>query len=241
MRYAIFSDVHSNLEAFEVVTNFLSSNKVDAVIFLGDIVGYGANPNQVIDLLRSLNATCIAGNHDWAAVNKFDPRYFNSFAREAIKWTKKQLTSENKTFLNRIALGVHQEGFECVHGDLDYPEEFNYILSVRDAYKNFKLMRENILFVGHSHRQETYILYDDKVIYDREVKFKIEDDRRYIINVGSVGQPRDGDNRACVCIYEDDAGMVSLHRLEYDIKKAADKILREGLPGILSRRLYVGQ
>ena len=241
MRYAIFSDVHSNLEAFERAVNFLDDNKVDAIIFLGDIVGYGADPNQAIALLKSLNATCIAGNHDWAAVNKFDVAYFNSFAREAIEWTKRQLTPENKTFLSRLGLGLQQAGFECVHGDLDYPEEFHYIFSADDAYKNFKLMRESTLFVGHSHRQETYILCDDKITYNRQTRFKIEDNHKYIINVGSVGQPRDGDNRACVCIYEDDTRTVSLHRLEYDIKKAADKILKAGLPGILSQRLYVGR
>lgn len=241
MRYAIFSDVHANLEAFKVVVKFLKRGKIDTIIFLGDIVGYGANPNQAIDLLKSLNVTCIAGNHDWAAVNKFDTTYFNRFARDAIKWTSKQLSAEGRTFLNGLTLGFSKKGFECVHGDLYYPENFNYIRSINDAYRNFRLMKENILFVGHSHRQEIYVLCDDKVTYNRHAKFRIEDNCRYIINVGSVGQPRDGDNRACVCIYEDDTGTVVLHRLEYDIKKAADKILKAGLPPILSQKLYIGQ
>lgn len=241
MRYAIFSDVHSNLEAFEVVLEQFKKEKIDKFIFLGDIVGYGANPNEVISLLKVLDPVCIAGNHDWAAVKKFDASYFNPYAKEAVFWTAKVLGPVEKKFLLNLTLLYEEEDFICVHGTLDEPEKFHYVMSSDDAALTFRNMTKDICFIGHSHYQETYVLKDDKLQYSRQTKFDIEEGKKYIINVGSVGQPRDGDNRASFCIYDNKEKLVNIYRLEYNIKKCADKILESKLPRVLAERLYVGR
>ncbi|MDD5195912.1 MAG: metallophosphoesterase family protein [Candidatus Omnitrophica bacterium] len=240
MRYGIFSDVHSNLEAFSTVCELYQKESIDKYIFLGDIIGYGANPNETIQLLEGLNATCICGNHDWAATGKLDTRSFNPLARAAINWTKKQFSNDQKKYLNTFPL-IHKENdFICVHATLNHPEHFNYIWGISEAALNFPLFNEKILFVGHSHKMGGYCLRGNDVSYLYEQQIKLEPGSRYLINAGSVGQPRDRDPRACICVYDSDARLVTFKRIEYNIKAAADKILENGLPDIFASRLYVG-
>lgn len=241
MRYGIFSDVHGNLEAFEVALDFYKKAHIDSLIYLGDIIGYGANPQECIELLRPTAASCIAGNHDWAAIGKFDSSWFNTYARTAILWTEGQLNVESRRFLDSLALLYREDDFICVHGSLDHPEEFRYVLDDHQALRNFSHQKHPLCFIGHSHRAESYYIIGGELFYSRDEEIKIDKNHKYIINVGSVGQPRDGDPRLCVCIYDSDVGVVRFIRLEYDVKKAANKILKKGLPNILASRLYEGR
>jgi len=241
MRYGIFSDVHSNLEAFEVALDFYKKEAVDKFIYLGDIIGYAANPNECTSLLRRLNPICIAGNHDWAAIDKFNIAHFNVYAREAILWTQKELTEESIQYLQGFNLTYQEDDFICVHGSLDEPEQFNYIFDVADARLNFPYLQKRLCFIGHSHRMEVYCLEDGEVSCIRDYEIKLKEDQKYIINVGSVGQPRDRDPRLSLSIYDSELEVVKFFRLEYNIKKAADKIIENKLPFILAERLYTGR
>jgi len=240
MRYGIFSDVHSNLEALQEAAKWYNHQNIDKYIFLGDIVGYGANPCETISLLKELNPTSIAGNHDWVSIGKFDINYFNPYAKEAVLWTERMLKKEQREFLHTLPLIYEEQSFICVHGSLFEPQDFNYILAPQDALLNFKIMKKKICFIGHSHCAEAYILKNDKLFYSKDIRIDLKSENKYIINVGSVGQPRDKDNRLCICIYDDSIDVVIFNRLEYNIKKAANKILNVGLPSILANRLYTG-
>lgn len=240
MRYAIFSDIHSNLEAFEVVYDYYKKQKIDKFIFLGDIVGYGANPHQCIMLLQKLEPIVICGNHDRAVADCLSLDYFNEYAAKAISWTKKEVSLDDVGYLKSCELTYEADNFICVHGSLDNPEKYNYILGINDAFLNFSLLKKQLLFVGHSHRTEAYAYAEGEVRYIAEWNFKLKPQEKYIVNVGSVGQPRDRDRRSSVCIYDSEERIVFLKRLEYNIKNAADKILNQGLPPILAQRLYAG-
>jgi diadenosine tetraphosphatase ApaH/serine/threonine PP2A family protein phosphatase len=240
MRYGIFSDVHSNLEAFQAVYDYYKKQKIDKFIFLGDIIGYGADPRQVISLLKTLNPRCIAGNHDWALLDKFSIDRFNPQAKEAILWTKTELFPEQIRYLRTFELTHETDDFICVHGSLEEPHKFNYILDTTDAEINFPLLKKKICFVGHSHRREVFCLKEDRSSRLFTNTIKIRNDEKYIINVGSVGQPRDRDPRASLCVYDSDKNIVIFKRLDYNIKGAAAKILKAGLPSVLAERLYIG-
>jgi len=240
MRYAIFSDVHGNLEAFKKALDFYSRENIDRFIFLGDIVGYGANPNECISLLKAIDSICVAGNHDWAVTDKFSLEYFNSYAKEAILWVKPKIKTRFSEFLNSFSLTFTEDDFFCVHGSPIDPSEFNYILSLDSAQVNFSGFKQSICFIGHSHRMETYSFKKGRVLRSNSQTVEIDSRSKYIINVGSIGQPRDRDPRSCVCIYDSNRKIVKLRRLEYNIEKAAKKIMDAGLPSMLAERLYKG-
>lgn len=242
MRYAILSDIHSNLEALDAVLKSAGAEKVDAYISLGDIVGYGADPIAVIKTVRALDLKAsIAGNHDWGAIGMADVGDFNEFARSAIEWTAKVLRDEDREYLKDLEL-VHIEwGMTLVHGSLEDPEQFNYILDTGDAYVTMELMKTPICFVGHSHTAAIYTERSGEVKRINSTKVHIEKGYRYIVNAGSVGQPRDFDPRACYIIYDSEEGVIEFKRVPYDIAAAQKKIIDAGLPGFLAYRLQDGQ
>jgi len=240
MRYAIFSDVHSNLEAFVGVLEFYKKEQIDKYIFLGDIIGYGADPSESIRLLRALGARSLAGNHDQAAAQKFDLGYFNEAALAALSWTRERLTADEILFLDECALIYREGNAVFTHGSLEEPQYFNYVLNISDARRNFLLSEQQLIFVGHSHKAQAYYSQDGVVQFIPEAQFPLSPEKRYIINVGSVGQPRDRDPRASCCVYDSQARTVMVKRVEYDIKKAADKIVKAGLPQVLASRLSMG-
>jgi putative phosphoesterase len=239
MKYGVFSDIHGNLEAFQAVLTFLK-DEVDEFIFLGDAVGYGADPNEVIALLKEVNSLCIAGNHDWACVGKFDDSYFNPVAYEALVWTKKNLDPSAISFLYGLPLLYEQENFVCVHGSLYEPHNFHYIMNDYAAQASFSLLKKRICFIGHTHSQEVYALRQNEITMIRDVSLTIDDQCQYIVNVGSIGQPRDRDWRASLCIFDETKGNLLFKRVEYDVKKTADKIIAAGVPSFLAQRLYGG-
>lgn len=226
MRYAILSDIHGNLEALEASLERLNSEKIDAYISPGDIVGYGADPSGCIKIVRSLDPTAsVAGNHDQAVVGSFDPAGFNEYAKAAVLWTRSVLSAAELEYLKSLPLVKEGKVFSVVHGSLEDPQEFNYILNRADAARSMRHMATPLLFVGHSHVP---------AIYGHEGSPK------RIVNAGSVGQPRDGDPRASFVIYDDSTGDVSIVRVEYDIEKARKKIIDAGLPEFLGDRLRGG-
>lgn len=241
MRYAVFSDVHSNLEAFEAVLEFFGKSNIDKYLFLGDIVGYGANPKECIAALRRLDPVSVAGNHDWAAVGLLDTDYFNKAARKAIFWTKDNTSGSDRLFLSGLELTSEGKNHCLVHGTLHHPEEFDYMIDGYRAQKTFYLLKQKVCFVGHSHNAGVFIEDEEKIYYKEPASLELREGKRYIVNDGSVGQPRDGDPRASFCIYDEGSSTIEFIRLPYDVASAQKKIIDAGLPKVLADRLSVGR
>jgi len=241
MKYAILSDVHSNLEAFQAVLTDLAREKVDQTFFLGDIVGYGADPDQCIELLRGLTTFVVAGNHDWAVVGLTDYSYFNPLAKTAIEWTARTVTAAHQEFLKKLPLAQNYRNIALVHATPCEPEEWNYLLSLEEVHLSFQHHDRQICFLGHSHVPIAFKQDEEgqsSVLPD--TTFTLRDSQRYIINVGSVGQPRDGDPRAAYGIYSRDDSCFTLKRVPYNIESAQEKIIAAGLPHFLAQRLALG-
>jgi predicted phosphodiesterase len=241
MRYGIFSDVHSNLEAFESVIKVMENEKLDAYMCIGDIVGYGADPSSCIKLTKELTHNVICGNHDWASVGLFDTSYFNAFAKEAVYWTAKVLSKTEKDYLRSLKISYEQSNFEAVHGSLIEPERFHYILDLYSALQNFAVMRKQICFIGHSHSPVIFYKSGENILYTKLTKIELDKNTSYIVNVGSVGQPRDGDPRASYVVYDEDNSIVEIKRVSYNVRKAQNKILDADLPFVLAKRLSEGR
>lgn len=241
MRYAIFSDIHSNLEAFETVLAAYENEQVERYLCIGDIVGYAANPKECIKIIKDKKVTTVAGNHDWASTGKFNIDYFNPYAKSAVVWTRDKIEASDISYLNNLDL-VYKEGDFClVHGTLLKPQNFDYMSELKDAKETFKVMGVSLCFVGHTHFPITFIKEDTKIHYSQDNIIDIRPQKQYIINVGSVGQPRDRDSRACYSIYDSDEKAVYIKRIEYDIQAAQAKIINSGLPLFLAKRLALGQ
>ncbi len=241
MRYAVLSDVHSNLEAFEAVLESLGQSNIDTYLFIGDIVGYGANPKECIAALRRLDPVSVAGNHDWAPVGLMDTDYFNEAAMSAVFWTKDNISESDGLFLSGLELIKEVENYCLVHGTLDHPQEFDYMTDGYRAMKTFSLLRQNICFVGHSHRPGVFVEDEEKIYYQEPRVLRLKEGKRYIVNDGSVGQPRDGDPRACFCIYDENSSTIEFRRVPYNVSLAQKKIIQAGLPRVLAERLAVGR
>ncbi|MFH1201326.1 MAG: metallophosphoesterase family protein [Candidatus Omnitrophota bacterium] len=242
MRYGIFSDIHSNLEAFQAVIAAYQKESIDQYLCIGDVVGYAANPLECIDELGHFVEESVAGNHDWASVDLFISEYFNPAAKKAIEWTRLRLDNKGRYFLKTLKLVYQNKDLTLVHGTLKDPQDFDYMTDGYTALETFKLLKTELCFVGHSHVAGVFSLdKDDKLNYSQPYHVKIKGNYKYIINVGSVGQPRDGDPRASYCIYDADKKDIKIKRIDYDIKSAARKIITSGLPQFLAQRLYSGR
>ncbi|KAA3662149.1 MAG: metallophosphoesterase [Calditrichaeota bacterium] len=242
MRYGLISDIHANLEALETVLSELEKAGVDAVFCLGDIVGYGPDPEKCVELVRTNSKLTIAGNHDHAILGMIDTRYFNDYAKKSVEWTKVQLSQSSIDFLHGLPLIAKEENFTIVHASPARPEAWNYILSVDDASDNFTFIQGITCFVGHSH--VPIILeknYDETVSIIRKFELELLQDKQYIINIGSVGQPRDLDPRAAYAIFDSETCEFGLKRVRYDMSKTQKKIIERGLPAYLAERLSTGQ
>ena len=240
MKIALFSDIHGNREALQEVIDFIKAQSPDRCIFLGDAVGYGPDPGPVLDLILKLDPFCLAGNHDWAVLKKIGLENFNQWAEKALLWTRPRLKPRHLDQLSRFSLVLKEPGFSAVHGSFDSPADFFYILSRADAKRNFSSMPSDICFVAHTHCPGIFIEHKNAVSYTGDRYFYLKKNSRYIINVGSVGQPRDRDSRACICLYDTGKRIVTMHRLRYNVEKTAGKIIRAGLPEFLAERLFVG-
>jgi len=242
MRYAILSDIHANLEGLIQVLHILRKESIDTYYCLGDIVGYGANPNECIEELRKVANVSLAGNHDWAAAGEMPLDYFNDFAREAVMWTRGVLTAPNRSFLGQLQLVLSDPSMTMVHGTLIHPEDFHYMCNSGDALETFEVMRTDVCFVGHTHVAGVFIR-DGKgnIAGATRSVISLEKGNKYIVNAGSVGQPRDNNPKAAYCIFDTDAGQIEIKRVAYDAAEARRKILNAGLPPFLGERIMVGR
>jgi diadenosine tetraphosphatase ApaH/serine/threonine PP2A family protein phosphatase len=241
MHFAVISDVHANLDALIAVMEDIKQRKMEDIFFLGDAVGYGPNPNECIDLLKKNCKVLLAGNHDWGALGITDITHFNEYARYAIEWTKHVLTEEAGRILRSLPLKeeLRERDIFLVHSTPRAPEEWHYLLTLWDAEINFHYFQNKFCFLGHSH--QPFILEMEptgELVTYREMA-TIRESSRYIINVGSIGQPRDGDPRACYTIIED--SKVEMVRVEYDVEGVQNKMMKERLPYPLIERLSVGR
>jgi diadenosine tetraphosphatase ApaH/serine/threonine PP2A family protein phosphatase len=250
MRALIFSDIHANLEAFDAALHAAPAH--DVVWNLGDVVGYGANPNEVIDRVRELGSVFVRGNHDRACCGLTGLEDFNPIASRAARWTQCVLTGEHTEWLRHLASGpIMPDGpqVSCVHGSLI--DEDEYVLTLRDAWRPLKEAQTRINFFGHTHVQggfatngeEWFRLTPQYRSRDEaeEYELPLRENARYLLNPGSVGQPRDGDWRAAFALYDDAAMTVTFHRIPYDVREAQARILRAGLPDRLATRLREGR
>ncbi|UCE17394.1 MAG: metallophosphoesterase family protein [Gemmatimonadota bacterium] len=241
MRYGIISDIHGNREALDVAVRYLESVGVDTFICVGDIVGYGADPTQCLDTVKGLTDAVVAGNHDHAAVGRSDIENFNQHAKMAVLWTSEQLSGENKDYLGSLPMMLQLDDALIVHSTPFQPEKWYYLLTHFQFVAAFQQFTERICFIGHSHQPVVFEKGKQHTGPLQGATFSLSDGSRYIINVGSVGQPRDNDPRLSCCIYDSSAMTVELIRLEYDVTLAQDKIRKAGLPEYLAQRLAHGE
>jgi len=242
LKWAVLSDIHGNLEAFTAVLDCLSKEDVDRVAFLGDVVGYGANPNECIDLLKDVADMMVAGNHDYGAVGLTDTSNFNPAARAAINWTAKELSTTNRNFLSGFHLISIRDDITFVHSTPYNPQNWDYLSYRDDLTMNFNSFQTRICFIGHSHIPVVFKKdKKGKISYSRVPTIRLEDEARYIIDVGSVGQPRDGIPDAAFGIYDAKEYVFTLKRFPYDIGTTQKKIIKAGLPERLAARIAIGR
>jgi diadenosine tetraphosphatase ApaH/serine/threonine PP2A family protein phosphatase len=245
MRFLILSDLHSNLEALESALTAASSWGYDRTLVLGDIVGYGADPNPVVAILRRLpGLVSIRGNHDRVAASLEEPEGFNDAARLSALWTRQALTEDNRAFLAALPPGPLEfaPGKLLCHGTpLD---EDAYLMDEAEARRCFDGARFDLCLFGHSHHPGAFVLEGSRISRRPAVEenpvIDILPGRRYLVNPGSVGQPRDRNPRAGFAIYDDTSDTVSIHRVAYPVAETREKILRAGLPRWLGDRLLLG-
>lgn len=241
MRYGIFGDVHGNLEALDTVLNALSKEKIDRYLCVGDIIGYGADPLSCIDKVKTVTGNIVSGNHEAASTGVFCVDYFNPYAKAAVLWTRESLRDEDTNFLKGLPTVFENDDLVMVHGSLNEPGKFNYIFSPLDSKETFQLLNKTICFIGHTHSPQILVERDVIISQVYGHKAEINPEYKYVVNVGSVGQPRDGDVRAAYCIYNISSQTVQIKRVSYDIKSAQRKIIDVGLPQFLAERLSAGR
>ena len=242
MKYAVLGDIHGNLEALTEVVARAEALGVDAYLCIGDIVGYNANPRECVELVRELNIEVVTkGNHDEQASSETDLVGFNPQAAQAIEWTRTQLPGEYKQWLASLPFRQTMgPKVTLVHATLDMPHMWGYIFDKFSAEVCLGYQFTQVCFFGHTHVPLAFEKYGE-VFGGKYEEISLQPNHKYLINVGSVGQPRDGDPRAAFVIYAPDEKRVTLHRVEYDIEASQRKILEAGLPERLAQRLAVGR
>ena len=241
MRVAILSDIHGNLEALQAVLTQCEAAGVDRIVCLGDVVGYGADPNACIAQVCDVAAAVLAGNHDRAAVGLEDANFFNSAALAAVRWTETQLTGTHIGYLREWPMSLWEDRAFFVHASPCRPEMWPYIFSPEEAAAGLRCSDAQQVFVGHSHRAFVYAEACNETVVTVEGTARLAPAARYLINAGSVGQPRDGDPRAAFAIWDRDASQLSLCRVCYDVPRAQARILKANLPPWLATRLALGR
>ncbi|MBN2307323.1 MAG: metallophosphoesterase family protein [Candidatus Hydrogenedentes bacterium] len=241
MKYALISDVHANLEALTAVLARLDDIAVDQIVCLGDVVGYNANPNECVELIRERQIPTVCGNHDAVACGIEEPLGFNPIALSAALWTRENLSRDNLDWLSGLPVNLEFDGFLAAHGS---PTDRDaYLFTWEDVLPHLPLIAESgkdLCFFGHTHTPGIFSS-DGRYTVDDESKFALGDGKAFFINPGSVGQPRDGDARAAFGLYDSEAREYELVRVEYPVQEAAERILGEELPHFLAERLFLGR
>ncbi|NGO38383.1 metallophosphoesterase family protein [Limisphaera ngatamarikiensis] len=240
MKFAILADIHGNLEALQAVLEDARKQGCTHYACIGDVVGYGANPKECLDIIRSMGMPCVKGNHDEYCSIEEDAEGFNPLAAEAVMWTRQQLSEEDRQWLRDLRYVRMVTNFTIVHATLDAPQRWGYVFDKLAAAASFPYQNTPVCFFGHTHVPVAFVR-DSVVRGGTYSKFKIEPGKKYFINVGAVGQPRDGNPKAAYVVYDVDEGTVELRRLDYDIATAQKKIRAAGLPERLAERLAYGR
>jgi len=242
MRYGFFSDVHANEEALRAAIKDFESEKLDKLFFLGDAVGYGPSPNECVSLIDEITDIKIMGNHDYAALGLIETDLFNHFAQESMEWTMAQLDDKSRKIMSEFVPDYRFRLFHLVHSTPREPHNWNYLLDLDEAEDNFPYFSKQVCLIGHSHRPAIIKKYQDRHCFlIEEEETVIEIGFKYIINIGSIGQPRDGTSKGCYLIYDTKNKLAKLKRVEYDVKKTQAKMRKMKLPGYLIDRLSVGR
>jgi len=245
MRIGILGDIHSNLEALTAVVRAMRAEGVEHWVQVGDIVGYGPDPCACLDIVRELDATVCMGNHDAAVVGLLETDYFNAYARMAIEWTRTQLRLRDLSYLRNLPITVtrREADYTVVHGSLHMPEQFGYVLTAVEAIESMRHQETRLCFVGHSHVPAIYLQSgDNDPIRGVTPPFELNTKQasRILVNVGSVGQPRDENRDAAYATWDTETGELAIRRTPYDIQRVQEKIRAAGLPGVLADRLAIG-
>lgn len=240
LRYAIFSDIHSNLEALDAVLRDAADQRCTHYVCLGDIVGYNADPHECVERIRAMDCPVVKGNHDEQASLEESSRDFNELAESAIRWTRDHLSAEDKTWLRELRLQRQVRDFTIVHATLDTPAQWAYVFNNLDAAASFTYQHTPVCFFGHTHVPMAFIR-DEGVQRVKVDQLRIDTGKKYFINAGSVGQPRDADWRAAYCVFDVENDVVELRRVRYPLDVAQKKILDAGLPPLLAERLSLGR
>jgi predicted phosphodiesterase len=240
MKYAIIADIHANLEALTSILEDARAQNPTHYVCLGDVVGYNANPKECLKIIREMNIPCVKGNHDEYCSMDEQLEGFNPNAAEAVHWTRRQLTTEDREWLRDLKYTKMVANFTIVHATLDAPQRWGYVFDKLQAAASFPYQTTPVCFFGHTHVPVAF-MRDTVVRGGTFSKFKVDPAKKYFVNVGAVGQPRDNNPKAAYVIYDVDAGTIELRRVDYDIAAAQAKIREAGLPERLAERLEFGK
>ena len=239
-RFAILGDIHGNGPALTAVMEDARGRGVTAWLCVGDIVGYNAEPSECVDRIREVAQATVCGNHDHYCAHESSLEDFHPLAASVVAWTRRQLSEEQVDYLRGLSLVRMVAGFTLVHSTLDMPDKWGYVFDALEAEANFNCQTTSVCFYGHTHVP---------VVFERDQRtrrtgyrvLKLEAGRKYFVNAGSVGQPRDGDPRAAYVVYDLKSRVVELRRVAYDVAKAQERIRAAGLPERLAQRLILGK
>jgi diadenosine tetraphosphatase ApaH/serine/threonine PP2A family protein phosphatase len=242
LRTAILTDIHGNLPALEQVLARCRGLGVDRYVCLGDTVGYGAQPNECCDLVRERASFSLLGNHDAAVAGRMNYDYYYDAARDALDWTRGELTASNRAWLASLPYTVREGPVEYCHGSPLEPAQYEYIFLLEQAEELVPVVADlaEMTFIGHSHLPRAYAISPEGARSVLADQVELRPGFKYIVSIGSVGQPRDGDPRACFGVLDDGERTLTYHRVAYDIDHSASRILAAGLSAHFARRLYAG-
>ena len=240
MKYAIIADIHGNIDALQVALEDIRAQNATHIVCLGDVVGYNARPRECLQIVRDMGIPCVKGNHDEYCSSDEHLEGFNPHAADAVHWTRNQLTDDDKKWLRELKYSRMAANFTMVHSTLDAPERWGYVFDKLAAAASFPYQTTQMCFFGHTHVPVAF-MRDTVVRGGTYSKFKIDPAKKYFINVGAIGQPRDNNPKSAYVLFDMDAGTIELRRLEYDIAAAQAKIREAGLPERLAERLAYGR
>jgi predicted phosphodiesterase len=240
MKYAIIADIHGNIDALQVALEDIRAQNATHIVCLGDVVGYNARPRECLQIIRDMGIPCVKGNHDEYCSSDEHLEGFNPHAADAVHWTRNQLTDDDKKWLRELKYSRMAANFTMVHATLDAPERWGYVFDKLAAAASFPYQTTQMCFFGHTHVPVAF-MRDTVVRGGTYSKFKVDPAKKYFINVGAIGQPRDNNPKSAYVLFDMDAGTIELRRLEYDIAAAQAKIREAGLPERLAERLAYGR
>ncbi len=242
MRIALLSDIHANLEALSAVLQDIEKQKVDKIACLGDVIGYGTDPTACLDLVQANCEIRLMGNHEAAALGRMNDQAMNEVARQSMVWTREQLGERYLSVIERFEMQTRIDDLHLVHASPFEPENWHYVLTPKAATRAFEATDAFICFFGHSHLPTIFSIGEDQKVRSRfGHDFQPHEENRYLVNVGSVGQPRDDDPRSCYVVYDSDEFDVFYHRVQYDFTVTQKKLAAANAPALLIERIAIGR